>query len=140
MINKIKVFIDTNIPIYAAGSQHPNKKASIDILKLVSDGDIIGVTSTEVLQEILYRYKAINLLEKGFEVYDYFTQAIDEVLPVNFVIINNARDILENKKYKDIYPRDAIHAATMNYYNIRYIATHDRHFKIFKEVKYYLVK
>ena len=140
MINKIKVFIDTNIPIYVAGSQHPNKNSSLNILKLVSNGDIIGITSTEVLQEILYRYKAINLLEKGIEVYDYFTQAVDEVLPINFQILNNTRDILENKKYKDVYPRDAIHVATMNYYNIRYIATHDKHFKLFKEIKYYLIK
>ncbi|MBC8390186.1 MAG: type II toxin-antitoxin system VapC family toxin [Actinobacteria bacterium] len=140
MINKVKVFIDANIPMYAAGRQHPNKSSSLGVLKLVSEGDIIGITSTEVLQEILYRYKAINLLEEGFKVYDYFVQTIDEVLTVNFQIINNARDILENKKYKNIYPRDAIHAATMNYYNISYIASHDRHFKLFKKIKYYLIK
>jgi len=136
MIKKIKVFIDTNIPMYAAGQEHPNKAPSIKILESVSEGKIIGVTSTEVLQEILYRYWAIKLLKKGLKVFNEFLQIVDDVLPVNFQIMCETRDILEKNNDQNIFPRDAIHAATMNYYGINCIATHDEHFRIFKHIKY----
>lgn len=135
-MNKDKVFIDTNIPIYAAGSSHPNKEPSIKILEGISLGKIYGVTSVEVLQEILYRFQAINLLEKGIEIFDEFSSIVDEVLPINFKILENTKLIILNTP--GINTRGAIHAATMNYYNIPYIATFDKHFKQIKGINYYI--
>lgn len=137
MIRKIKVFIDSNIPMYAAGNEHPNKVTSIKILESVSENKIAGVTSTEVMQEILYRYQSISLLEKGLEVFDSFSQIVDDILPVNFDIISGARKILGKNSYQDISTRDAIHVATMDYFGINFIATYDKHFKAFKQVKYF---
>ena len=139
MTRKTKVFIDSNIPMYAAGREHPNKEPSIKILELISEGDITGITSIEVFQEILYRYQAINLLDKGLEVFDNFSNIVDDILPIDFQIINRAKKILENKKNSDIYPRDAIHIATMEHYEINQIATHDKHFKKFKHIKYFRI-
>ncbi|GAG65230.1 unnamed protein product, partial [marine sediment metagenome] len=101
MIKKIKVFIDANIPMYAAGQEHPNKVPSIKILESVSEGKIIGVTSTEVLQEILYRYRAINLLKKGLKVFNDFLQIVDDALPINFQIMCETRDILEKNDHQN---------------------------------------
>ncbi len=137
MIRKIKVFIDSNIPMYAAGNEHSNKVPSIKILESVSENKIAGVTSTEVMQEILYRYQSIGLLEKGLEVFDRFSQIVDDILPVNFNIIGGARKILGKDSFQNISPRDAIHVATMDYYGINFIATHDKYFKAFKQIKYF---
>jgi uncharacterized protein len=137
VIRKIKVFIDSNIPMYAAGNEHPNKVPSIKILESVSENKIAGVTSTEVMQEILYRYQSISLLEKGLEVFDSFSQIVDDILPVNFDIISGARKILGKNSYQDISARDAIHVATMDYFGINFIATYDKRFKAFKQVKYF---
>ena len=136
MIKKVKVFIDSNIPMYAAGQEHPNKEPSVKILELVSKGKIIGMASTEVLQEILYRYQAINILKKGLEVFDNFSKIMDDILSVNFQIMNEAKKILMEKYKQNIFPRDAVHIATMNYYEINCIATYDKHFKIFKNIRY----
>jgi len=138
MISKYKVFIDSNIPMYAAGKEHENKKPAIEILELVSNGEIIGITSTEVLQEILYRYQAINLLKKGLEVFDNFSSIVEDILSINVHIINKTRKILQ-EGYSNIFPRDAIHVATMDYYNINYIASFDKHFKQFKNIKYFII-
>lgn len=135
MSKKLTIFIDTNIPIYAAGMEHHNKGKSVNLLEQVSMGKVIGLTSTEVLQEILYRYKFINLLAKGIKVFDEFTQVVDEVLSINGQIIKDARDILF--KNDRVSPRDAVHVATVNYYKIDCIATFDKHFKQFKSIKYY---
>ena len=136
MMNKDKVFIDTNIPIYAAGISHPNKESSIKILEDISLGKIYGFTSVEVLQEILYRFQSINLLEKGIEIFDEFSSIVDEVLPINFKILEKAKSIILNTPV--INTRDAVHAATINYYNISYIATFDKHFKQIKGINYYI--
>jgi predicted nucleic acid-binding protein len=124
--------------MYAAGREHPNKEPAIKILELISEGKITGITSTEVLQEILYRYQAINLLDKGLEVFDNFSSIVDDILSINLHIINKARKILEDK-YGNINPRDAIHVATMDYYEISYIASFDSHFKDFKHIRYFQV-
>lgn len=134
MTDKPRVFVDSNIPMYAAGKEHTNKSSSIEILKSISEGNLIGITSTEVFQEILYRYQAIDLLDKGFEVFDNFSGIIDETLSINSSIIGRARNILEEKK---ISTRDAIHVATMDYYDISYIASHDSHFKEFEHIRYF---
>lgn len=136
MVKKTKVFIDTNIPMYAAGEEHPNKAASVKILESISEGKILGVTSTEILQEILYRYWAINLLKKGLEVFNYFSQIVDDTLAINIQIIREAKNILEKSDYQNIFPRDVIHVATMDYYGISFIATYDKHFEVFKRIRY----
>ena len=130
-----RVFIDTNIPMYAAGSEHPNRQPSQKILEKISRRQIFGVTSVEVLQEILHRYQTINMLSSGIEIFEEFSNIVDEILPINFKILENAKNILSGNP--DILTRDAIHAATMEHYNIDYIATFDKHFSIFKNIRYY---
>ena len=137
MTKKIKVFIDSNIPMYAAGDEHPNRENSIQLLKLISEGKIFGITSVEILQEILYRYSLVNLLEKGLKIFDNFSHIIDEILPINFQIIKDAREILEKNSKRNIYSRDAVHVATMLYYGINYIGTFNKHFEIFRNIKYF---
>ena len=134
MTGKTKVFIDSNIPMYAAGKEHPNRIPSIKVLELISEGEIIGVTSTEVFQEILYRYQAIDLMYKGLELFDSFSSIIDEAFSININIMREARNILKDN---NINARDAVHIATMDHYEISYIASHDRHFKKFKHIRYF---
>ena len=54
------VFIDSNIPMYVAGRDHPNREPSMRFLERVRAGVVDGVTSTEVLQEILFRYAGLG--------------------------------------------------------------------------------
>ena len=135
-MEKKRVFIDTNIPIYASGKESPFKELSIKILEDIATGKIFGFTSVEVLQEILYRFYEINMPEKGLKLFDEFSNIVDEILPVNFKIIQKARLILE--KTRGLNTRDAVHAATIEYYSIEYIATFDKHFNNFKNIRYYL--
>ena len=47
------VFIDSNIPMYVAGREHPLRDPSRRFLEQVRRGEVEACTSTEVLQEIL---------------------------------------------------------------------------------------
>ena len=82
----MKVFIDSNVPMYVAGRDHPNREPSRRFLDGVRRGVVQGCTSTEVLQisEIapgmyieLFNAgdRAINLGTSGFQFCSPFNYA-----------------------------------------------------------------
>ncbi len=117
------VFIDSNIPMYVAGREHPLREPSRRFLQGVRSGEIDACTSTEVLQEILYRYSALHRLDLARQVYDLFVQICPTVLPVTLADTDRARDIL--MAHPDAGARDAIHTAVMLNNEVRQIATFD---------------
>jgi predicted nucleic acid-binding protein len=46
----VRVFIDSNVPMYVAGRDHPLREPSRRFLARVLAGEVEGCTSTEVLQ------------------------------------------------------------------------------------------
>ena len=54
------LFIDANLIMYSIGSPHPLREPCKKILEKIKSREILGVTNTEVLQEILYRYFSIE--------------------------------------------------------------------------------
>lgn len=125
----MKIFIDTNIPMYAAGKDHPFKDKCYDILESIAREEIEAYTDTEVLQEILYRYFYINQRETGLEIFDLFATIMDGViLPVLHGDIMLARLLAEKDETTMLYPRDLIHLAVMLNNGITRIITADRGF------------
>ncbi|MGH7263868.1 MAG: type II toxin-antitoxin system VapC family toxin [Candidatus Rokuibacteriota bacterium] len=47
----MKVFIDSDIPMYVAGTEHPHREPARHFMERVRRGEIEGSTSTEVLLE-----------------------------------------------------------------------------------------
>jgi predicted nucleic acid-binding protein len=122
----MKVFIDSNVPMYVAGERHPHREPARRFLAQVRRGEVRACTSTEVLQEILYRYSALRRLELGVEVYEAFVQLCPEVLPVALADTDRARDLLV--EVEGISARDAVHAAVMLNHGVARIATFDHDF------------
>jgi hypothetical protein len=122
----VKVFIDSNIPMYVAGKDHPHREPSRRLLAKVQQGQIEGCTSVEVLQEILYRYSALHRLDLAQEVYETFVQICPVVLGVTLAETDLARNLLGEAE--GISARDAIHAAVMINHNLEWIASFDTGF------------
>ena len=122
----MKVFIDSNIPMYVAGSDHPHREPARKFLERVRTGQAKGVTSTEVLQEILYRYSAIGRKDMGRDIYDLFVEICPVVLSVTLADTDRARDLL--LAVDGISARDAVHAAVMLNNEIKWVATYDARF------------
>jgi uncharacterized protein len=132
----MRVFIDTNIPMYAAGKDHPLKKSCLDILESIAKGEIEAFTDTEVFQEILYRYFYISQRKTGFEVFDLFAIIMDgSILPVRHGDIMLARLLAEKEETFKLSPRDLIHLAVMLNNGIRHIVTADLGFAGFPEIE-----
>ena len=128
-----KVFIDANIPMYAAGKDHPCKEPSIAFFDAVSDGKIYGVTSVEVMQEILHRFFSIKQREKALEIVNYLMLIATEVLPVTIDDVMLAVD-LSRSHVREIPARDFVHVAVMLNNGIYTIISADRHFDLFPEI------
>jgi predicted nucleic acid-binding protein len=120
------VFIDSNIPMYVAGREHPLRAPPRRLLERVRAGEMDGCTSTEVLQEILYRYVGLKRPDLARDVYDLFVQLCPIVFPVTLADTDRAKDLLVS--HAGIGVRDAIHAAVMLNHEVSEIATFDEAF------------
>lgn len=106
------VFLDANVPIYAAGGDHPLKDPCSRILRSVAEDPRPFVTDSEVLQELLHRYLAQGRWELGREVLRAFAEAMHgRIEPVN------SEDVLTASELADRHPgvsaRDLVHTAVM---------------------------
>ncbi len=122
------VFIDTNVPMYAAGAPHPLKEPALRCLDAVASGRLEAWTDAEVFQEILHRYFSIGARIVGLQIFDRFLQIMspNQVLPVTVEDVRRARELAE--AYPQLSPRDCIHAAVAERAGLREIVTADRAF------------
>jgi uncharacterized protein len=121
-----RVFVDSNIPMYVAGRDHPNREPARRLLARARAGELEACTSTEVLQEILYRYVGLRRLDLAREVYDLFAVLCQTVFPVTLADTDRAKDIACTQDGVSV--RDAIHAAVMLNNDLNQIATFDTAF------------
>ena len=120
------VFVDSNVPMYVAGRDHALREPARRMLARAQAGEIEICTSTEVLQEILYRYAALKRLDLAASVYDLFVQLCPTVLPVALADTDRAKSLLTSTP--GLSARDAVHAAVMLNHDIARIATFDAGF------------
>ncbi len=122
----MRVFVDANIPMYAAGRSHPFKESSAEFLRAVGRRQVDAVSDVEVLQEILHRYRAVRRDADGFVVFESFATTVRLFHPVLLEDLWECRAILA--RHGNVRPRDAIHAAVMLRTGVRTIVSYDRHF------------
>lgn len=117
------ILIDSNVPMYLVGADHPLKS---DAARVIDDLIVKGerlVTDVEVLQEILHRYSAIKRLDAVQPAFDAILDVVDEVLPVHLLDVEEAKTILLGRK--GISARDALHVAVMKANQIQRIVSFD---------------
>ena len=105
-------FIDANIPIYAAGRDHPNKEPCARVLMMAAEHPLSFVTDCEVLQELLHRYLASGRWSLGREVLHAFAEVMrDRIEPVYVEDIDVAAELADS--HANVSARDLVHAAVM---------------------------
>ncbi|MBN2124543.1 MAG: type II toxin-antitoxin system VapC family toxin [Deltaproteobacteria bacterium] len=127
------LFIDANLIMYTIGGPHPLQSPCKAVLEKIKLGNVLAVTNTEVLQEILYRYFSIKRQTLGQLAYTSLVDLCAEVLPVTRQDTDTALTLL--KKYAGIMSRDAVHAATMINNGIQEICSTDPHFDLIPEIR-----
>jgi predicted nucleic acid-binding protein len=112
--------------MYAAGREHPNRAPAIRFLERSRSGEVEACTSTEVLQEILYRYSSIGRLDLAGSVYDLFVEVCPVIFGVTLADTDRSRDLVCGGAAVSV--RDAFHAAVMINRGVEWIATFDSGF------------
>lgn len=117
------VFVDSNIPMYLVGAEHPNKLAAH---RALTDAIVTGrrlATSVEVLQEIMHRYAAIGRRDAIDAAFDAVLGIVEVVFPVERSDVERARRLLQTSPR--ISARDAIHIAVMQHHGVDLIMSFD---------------
>ena len=120
------IFVDSNIPMYLIGADHPNKAVARRLLEdAIADGEVL-CTNAEVLQEILHRFVAIRRPDDIDPALDVLLAVIDVVYPIERADVERARRIL--RRDERLSARDAVHLAIMRRHDIDEVLSFDTAF------------
>ena len=105
------IFIDSNVPMYLVGAQHPNKTRAVQLVaELIRNGERL-VTDIEVYQEVLHRYTAIRRTDAIDAAFQSLDAIVDEVFAFGMPEIRVARTLIDS--VDGVSARDALHVAIM---------------------------
>ena len=120
------ILLDANVLMYAAGREHPHKRASADLLERVARGAMEAAIDAEILQEILHRYRSLGRPGDGFRLYDLARIVVRTVLPVTDAVMDEARALLQS--HPRLSARDAVHAAVSIVFSADAFCSYDHDF------------
>ena len=112
--------------MYIVGADHPHKIDAQQLIgRLVREQRRLA-TSSEVFQEILYRFVVTDRRDKIELAFDTLRGLVDDVLAVEGADVFAAKDLLY--AHPRLSARDALHVAVMRRHEITEIASFDRGF------------
>jgi uncharacterized protein len=117
------IFVDSNVPMYIVGGEHPHKlDAQRVLVQLVAQRQEL-VTSSEVFQEILHRYISTDRRDRIERAFATLRGIVDDVLAVEEADVLVAKDLVH--AHPRLSARDAVHAAVMRRRQISKILSFD---------------
>jgi len=119
--------------MYVAGRDHPLREPARRFLEGVRAGEFDACSSTEVLQEILYRYHALTRLDLARQVYELFVLLCPVVFPVTLADTDRGKQIV--CAGTGVGVREAIHAAVMLNNDICDVASFDTGFDLVPDIR-----
>lgn len=125
------IFVDSNIPMYLVGAEHPLKHEAQRQLRGLIEANERLVTDAEVLQEILHRYSAIKRLDAIQPAFDALLGVVDDVFAVEKADVLLAKEVLMGARGS---ARDALHVAVMQRRKLHRILSFDRDFDAYPEI------
>jgi predicted nucleic acid-binding protein len=120
------IFIDSNVPMYLIGAEHPLKDRSRRLVEdAVASGEALS-SSAEVLQELLHRYGVIERREFIEPAFDALSSLADVIYSITRADVDRARRLLVTTPR--LSARDALHVAVMQAHDVGRIMSFDRGF------------
>ncbi len=122
------VFVDVNVPMYAAGKPHVYKEACVWLLTEIADGRLPAAIDTEIIQEILYRYGSLRRWDIAVQMSISLMDMMPVVYSIQIVDMYTAVELAARYGPQGIKARDLIHAAVMQNNGLTQIVSTDKHF------------
>lgn len=120
------IFVDSNVPMYLIGAEHPLRaRARERVEEVVAAGEAL-CADAEVLQEILHRYTAIGRSEFIDPAFAALLGVVDVVYPIERADVERARRLM--RTVTRLSTRHALHVAVMQARDVGQILSFDRGF------------
>ena len=127
--------LDVNIPMYAAGTAHPNREACVWVMTAIARGDLQCVIDVEIVQEIFHRYGSLSRWDIADKMAMNLLRIVPVVLPITLEDIYTTAELARLYGPSQSIPaRDLIHAAVMKNNGLSTIVSTDKHFDSIAEV------
>ncbi len=121
------IFIDANVPIYAAEREHPYRAPCIGVLAAVTDNPEGFVTNAEVFQEIMHHYRSMDRWDGGQTVLESFAAMMrGRVASVTVDDVLAAGQLA--RTHHGLSTRDLLHLVVMHRVDVVRIVTADADF------------
>lgn len=130
-MSEAPIFLDVNVPMYAAGKAHPYKESCVWVLTEIANGRLDAVISSEIIQEILYRFGAMGQIQVGAQMAHNLMNLVSDVLPVTVEDMQTAVSLFTQYAPHGVKARDVVHAAVMHTHQLTRIISIDKHFDQF---------
>jgi predicted nucleic acid-binding protein len=129
------IFLDVNIPMYAAGKPHPYRQSCAWVMSEVASGRLSAAIDAEIVQEILYRFGSLKLWELAVAMASEVLNLIPVVLPVTQDDAMRSVALFERYAPTGISARDVVHVAVMQNNGLAEIISTDEHFDTIEGIK-----
>lgn len=127
-------FLDVNIPMYAAGGPHPYREPCAWLLTQVARGRIAAAIDTEIIQEVLYRYGALQRWDIAVTMANSLVELIPVIFPIRASEAALSIELFEQYAPKGLTARDVIHVAVMRSNGLSQIISTNTHFARFEGI------
>ena len=130
----MSIYIDTNVVLAAAGSrQDPSARACRVILSAIGNGQLEGVVSCEVLQELLHTADWRQARAAGLELTELASQLFPHARPISAATLTRACVLL--RKNPRLGVRVAHHLAAMQEAGITEVIADDLDFGLVSGIR-----
>lgn len=123
-----QALLDVNVPMYAAGQTHPYKESCVWVMREVAEGRLEVALDAETIQEVLYRYGALQQWEIAVTMATNLLDLVPTVYPVLLADARLAVQLVQRYAPQGVSARDLLHTAVMQGNGLAWIISTDRHF------------
>ena len=120
-------FVDTNVPVYAAGRDHQYKGPCARIIRVIASSPAHFITDAEVLQELMHHFLRTNRWTEGREVFRRFENLLQGRIEPTY-----PEDVRQAARMADgghqSKSRDLVHASVMRRYGTNLCISADTDF------------
>ncbi len=124
------IMLDVNVAMYAAGRAHPYNEPCVWVMTEITEGRLTAAIDTEIIQEILYRYGAMQQWPIAVTLARSLLEIIPTVFPVLTADARLAIELFDEYGPKGVTARDALHAAVMRNNAVTQVISADLHFDL----------
>lgn len=115
--------LDVNVPMYAGGQAHRYKEPCAWVMREVAEGRLAAAIDTEAVQEILYRYGALQQWSIAVKMATNVLDIVPTILPVQEADARLAVALLQPYGPVGVKARDVLHVAVMQNHGLTDIVT-----------------